>query len=70
MSEEKISINIPKRLYEKAEEYIKKHGGFKNVEELVEFVLNEVLGEEEEEQVFSKEEEEAVKERLRSLGYL
>jgi len=71
MSEEdKVTIQIPKKLYEKAKKYIEQHGGFSSVEELVEFVLNEVLTEEEPEYVYSKEEEEKVKERLRALGYL
>lgn len=66
----KVPVNIPEELYKKAEEYIKKQGGFSSVEELVEFVLNEVLSEEEEEKVYSKEEEEKIKERLRALGYI
>ena len=71
MSEDKVSINISRSLYEKAKDYIEKHGGFSNVEELVEFVLNEVLAEEfEETKVYSEEEEEKIKERLRALGYL
>ena len=70
MSEDKVAISISRSLYAKAEEYIKKHGGFSSVEELVEFVLGEVLSEEEPEYVYSKEEEEKVKERLRALGYL
>ena len=71
MSEDKVPVYISKSLYDKAKKYIEEQGGFSSVEELVEFVLNEVLAEEEQpEQVFSKEEEEKVKERLRALGYL
>jgi len=67
---ERVSINIRKDLYEKAKKYVEEQGGFSSVEELVEFVLEEVLSEEPAEQVFSEEEEEKVKERLRSLGYI
>ena len=70
MGKEFVTIKISKETYAKAEEYIKKQGGFDSVEELVEFVLNEVLSEEEPERAYSEEEEEKVKERLRALGYL
>ena len=67
---EKVTIQISKELYEKARQYIEKIGGFNSVEEFIEFVLNEVLSEETGETTLSKEEEELVKQRLRSLGYL
>lgn len=70
MSDDKVAVYISKELYEKAKKYIEEQGGFESVEELVEFVLGEVLSEEGGEQVFSEEEEEKVKERLRSLGYI
>lgn len=69
MSGEKVTLRISRSVYEKAKEYVEKHGGFASVEELIEFVLEEVLSEEGSE-VYSKEDEEKVKERLRSLGYL
>ncbi|HIP25441.1 MAG TPA: CopG family transcriptional regulator [Archaeoglobus profundus] len=64
-------VKIPAELYEKIEKRIK-NTEFNSVDEYVTYVLREVLAslEEEEEQVFSKEEEEKVKERLRALGYL
>jgi len=64
-------IKIPAELYEKIEKRVK-NTEFKSVDEYVTYVLREVLAslEEEEEQVFTKEEEEKVKERLRALGYL
>lgn len=72
MSEDKVTIKISKDVYEKARQYIEKYGGFNSVEELVEFVLSEALSEEqgEAQKVYSKEEEEKVKERLRALGYI
>jgi len=42
-SEDKVSIEISKQLYEKAKKFIKEQGGFSSVEELVEFLLQEVL---------------------------
>lgn len=70
MSGEKVSVQVSKELYEKAERFIKESGGFSSVDELVEFLLNEVLSEKSDEYKISKEEEEEVKRRLRSLGYL
>jgi len=71
MNNEKVAVYISKELYEKAKKFIEEQGGFSNVEELVEFVLNEVLsGEEETLRTLSKEDEEKVKERLRALGYI
>ncbi len=71
MSSEKVAVYISKELYEKAKKFIEEQGGFSSVEELVEFVLNEVLsGEEETSRGLSKEDEERVKERLRALGYI
>ena len=70
MSGEKISIQVSKDLYERAEKFVKASGGFSSVDELVEFLLNEILSEESGDYKMSKEEEEEVKRRLRSLGYL
>ena len=68
--EEKKPVLIPSNLYKKIEERVKVTE-FGSVEEYVTFVLEEVLKEEkEEERVYTKEEEEEVKNRLRALGYL
>jgi len=68
---EKVSVKIPKDLYEKAKKFVEESGGeFKSVDEFVEFVLKEVLEEETEERVYTPEEEEEIKRRLRALGYL
>ena len=69
MKGEKVSIQISKDIYEKAKKFVGDQGGFSNVEELVEFLLSEVLSEEELDKKLTKEEEERVKKRLRSLGY-
>jgi len=71
MSGERVPVYISKELYEKAKRFVEEQGGFNSVEELVEFVLREVLeaGTEVGEQL-SEEDEEKVKERLRALGYI
>ena len=71
MGEEKVAIEIPRRLYEQIKKQVEESGGeFRSVEEYVVFVLEEILREEEEESVFTPEEEEEIKRRLRALGYL
>ncbi|RLF09704.1 MAG: CopG family transcriptional regulator [Thermoprotei archaeon] len=70
MSEERVSITIPRKLYDEIKRRVEEsQGEFKSVEEYVEFVLNEIVKEEAEE-VYSPEEEEEIKKRLRALGYL
>ncbi len=66
------TVSIPVQLYEKIKKRIE-GTGFTSVSDYVTYVLREVLAsleEEEKEEVFSKEEEEKIKERLRALGYL
>ncbi len=70
MTESKKAVYISSELYEKAKKFIEEQGGFSSVDELVEFVLNEVLSSEEPSGGMSKEDEEKVKERLRALGYI
>ncbi len=71
MSEERVSITIPRKLYDEIKRRVEEsQGEFKSVEEYVEFVLNEIVKEEEAEEVYSPEEEEEIKRRLRALGYL
>jgi Arc/MetJ-type ribon-helix-helix transcriptional regulator len=64
------AVFLPAELYSQIEERVKATD-FGSVEEYVRFVLEEVLKNEgEEEQAFSKEDEEEVKKRLKALGYL
>ena len=66
------TVSIPTPLFEKIKRNIK-NTGFTSVSSYVVYVLREVLAEhseEEEKEPFSKEDEERIKERLRSLGYL
>ncbi len=67
---EKVAVHISRELYEKAERFVREQGGFGSVDELVEYLLREVLEEEGGGGEFSREDEEKVKERLRALGYI
>ena len=71
MSKTTVSIHVPSDLYEEIRRRVKSsQGEFKSIEEYVEFVLREIVKEEETEQVYTPAEEEEIKQRLRSLGYL
>lgn len=73
MSEEYVTLKIPRRLYEAIEKRVEEsQGEFGDVEEYIEFVLEEIIKEEEEEPeaAYTPEEEEEIKKRLRRLGYL
>ncbi|MEW6553593.1 MAG: CopG family transcriptional regulator [Actinomycetota bacterium] len=65
------SVSIPTPLFEKIKKRIE-GTGFTSVSSYVVYVLREVLAEDavDEKEAFSREDEERVKERLRSLGYL
>jgi Arc/MetJ-type ribon-helix-helix transcriptional regulator len=63
------SLTLPADLYDRIDERARSTG-FGSVEEYVTFVMEEVLKEENREPAFSKEDEEEVKKRLKSLGYL
>jgi Arc/MetJ-type ribon-helix-helix transcriptional regulator len=69
MTEEKQTVSISTPLYDKVKEKIK-GTEFTSVSGYVEYVLRELLSEEGETEEFSKEDEEKIKSRLRSLGYL
>ena len=64
-------VNIPDELYGKIEKNLEDFG-FKTVDEYIVFVLEEVMKKDGdgEDKVFNEEEEEAIKKRLRDLGYL
>jgi Arc/MetJ-type ribon-helix-helix transcriptional regulator len=64
------TVSIPTPLFQKVAERIR-GTGFTSVSSYVTYVLREVVTEErEEEQPFSEEDEERIKDRLRALGYL
>ena len=69
MGVEKVAVYIWRDLYERVRREVEGSGGeFESVEGYVEFILEEILKGDEEEQVYSKEEE--IKKRLRALGYI
>ena len=63
---EATTISIPASLHEKLEKRIE-GTKFSSVSDYAEYVLSEVVSEEEQ---FDKEKEEEMKEKLRTLGYL
>lgn len=70
MGEMTRAIRLPEPLYKAIEERIR-GTEFASVEDYVTFVLEEVLREDESElESLSPEDEEEVKKRLKSLGYL
>lgn len=66
-----IEISIPKQLAEKIKKRIE-GTSFNSLSSYVIYVMSEVLSEidEDTQELFTKEDEERVKQRLRSLGYL
>ena len=68
-----MKIEIKDEIYDEIKNRIEETEEFSSVEEYITFVLEEILKEEEEdgpEEVYSKEDEEKIKERLKGLGYL
>jgi len=65
----KLEITIPKNLYEKLKEKYEE-AGFKDINEFIVFVLEQLLEETPGGETLTPEEEEKVKERLRALGYI
>jgi Arc/MetJ-type ribon-helix-helix transcriptional regulator len=64
------TVSIPTPLFKKIEDRIQ-GTGFTSVSSYVAYVLREIIAEEEaEEEPFSDEDKERVKERLRALGYI
>ena len=65
------TVSIPKVLHGKVEERIKETG-FTSVSSYVTYVLRQILSEESKEsgEAFSKKDEERIRRRLKSLGYV
>jgi len=72
MPEDYVTVKIPRKLYDEIEKRVKEsQDEFKDAQEYIEFVLSEVTKEDEEtETVYTPEEEEEIKKRLKKLGYL
>jgi len=70
MEKEFTPVSIPTSLYKKIEEKIK-GTEYSSVSSYVTKILREILSKDEEnKEVFSPEEEEKIKERLKALGYI
>ncbi len=70
MEEKKVKqIEIPASLYRNIESRIK-DTGFQSVDSYVTYVLRKVLSEDMETESLSEDEENRIRERLKSLGYL
>lgn len=69
---DKIQITISKDLYEKILQRVNSsQDEFKSVEEYVHFVLTEVVKDDDKQKsTYTAEEEEEIKNRLKSLGYI
>jgi len=69
-----MKIEIPEEIVEKLKKRVDSTDEFDSVEAYVNYVLKQVVerldSEKEEKPAFSEEDEEKVKDRLRSLGYL
>ena len=71
-------VKIKKEILAKLEKRAKESGSFKNVDEYINYVLKQVvdkldkegLAKKNKKPAYSKSDEEKVKQRLRSLGYL
>jgi Arc/MetJ-type ribon-helix-helix transcriptional regulator len=69
-SVEKKSVLIPIDLYQRIEEAVKQSAEFDSIDNYVTFIMEEILREEDEKLTFTEEEEKAIKERLKALGYM
>ena len=74
MEEERATISIRKKIYDEISTRIKNPiNGFDSVEEYVDYVLNEVLNDEsdnEQSELSSDEKSKIIKEELEKLGYM
>jgi hypothetical protein len=73
MPKDHVTIEISRKLYDEISKRVEQsQGEFKDAQEYIEFVLSEVVKEDDEETetVYTPEEEEEIKKRLKQLGYL
>jgi len=70
MSQDKVTLKIPRPIYEKLKTVID-GSGFSSVNEFVVYILRDLLSSGlDEKEDFSKKEVDAIRQRLRNLGYL
>ena len=72
MPPDDVSVRISRKLYEEIKKRVKEsQGEFKDVQEYVEFVLSEVVKQDNETKTpYTPEEKEEIKKRLKALGYI
>ena len=72
LSTDDVTVRISRKLNEEIKKRVKEsQGEFKDVREYVEFVLTEVVKEDEKPKApYTPEEEEEIKKRLKALGYI
>jgi len=70
MSQDKVTLKIPRPIYEKLKTVID-GSGFSSVNEFVVYILRDLISSGlDEKEDFSKKEVDAIRQRLRNLGYL
>ena len=70
MSEDQVTVNVSKDLYELVKCRVNESNGeFSSVEDYIDFVLREVVKEEENTEQKNCNDEEQIKKRLKNLGY-
>ncbi len=65
-----ITVRIPDELYDKMKRFLEDSGLFSDEGEFINYLLSEFFEEKEGGPGLTPEEEEAIKERLRALGYI
>ena len=69
MGRDRVTLKIPRPLYEKLKSVIE-GSGFSSVNEFVVYVLRDLISASKDKEEFSAEEIEAIRQRLKNLGYL
>jgi len=68
MGKDRVTLKIPRPLYNKIKAVIEE-SGFSSVNEFVVYVLRDLVSESKDKKELSAEEIEAIRQRLKSLGY-
>jgi len=68
MARDRVTLKIPRPLYEKIKTIIE-GSGFSSVNEFVVYVLRDLISVSKDKQELSSDEIEAIRQRLKSLGY-
>ena len=68
MGSDRVTLKIPRPLYEKIKTVIE-GSGFSSVNEFVVYILRDLISQSKEKRELSAEEIEAIRQRLKNLGY-